>query len=121
MKLYLSKPYFGLYILNSLFLFFFGLALIYAQLPSGSASQLPEMGLSAELVGYSMAISGVLMLFTKSPGLQIFLSGSMLPYTFAAFLLFLKTGAAQSLIVFAFVQLAMFVIIQFDDLLLRGR
>lgn len=115
----MGKPRFGLHIFNALFLLGFGSAVLWARLPTGSATYLPDLGLSVGFVGWLMVLSGGLILFTHVQWLQLLLTCSLLPYTLAGFLLFINTGAAQSIIVFTFLQLAMYMFIELDDLVAR--
>lgn len=115
-----TRPRFGLHWINALFFIGFGAALVWARLPSSSASQLHRLGLTPEGQGYLLIIAGLLIFFTKQLGWHMVLCLALLPYTIASFLLFWENHTAQSMIIISFVQVVTVLIARLNREVYQG-
>lgn len=117
----MSKPRFGLHWINAMFFIGFGAALVWARLPTAAGSQLPTIGMTTSSEGYLLIAAGILMLLTTSYRLHLLLTFALMPYTIAAFILFFENQTAQSMSVFSFVQVALVIIVQANEIIFRGK
>lgn len=115
----MSKPRFGLHWVNAFFLMGFGGALVWSNLPTSAASQLYRLGLTPAGLGYALILAGALMILIDKHKWNIALTFSLMPYTVASLLLFIERSTAQSLMVYLFIQVAMVIVAQANEIL-RG-
>lgn len=111
----MTRPRLDLYLLASGYLIWQGWALVQSRLATGAVSQLQHLHFTAENLGILFIFCGLLLPFIKSFKIQLAVASVHLILWIAALLLIIHQQAAQSLVVYTTIQIALYVFIVIRD------